>query len=381
MGQPLVGEQLLQVGRAEALASPHVDEHLREAGLLALGALWIGAPGGRLALDSVAGQRGGVVAASGWDSASTGCRSSSGSTGGCSSCRTRPARDACCAPAPRPRASCGAARASGARRRVRTIRRHIAASGARVAEQGSRRHGGSARGTGRRRIPRAPRLGGGHRRVVAPGPQVIAQEPRNDASASSWVSRRRASERSSGCRRPCRRRRRRRAAGAGPSRRGSSSSPARGQLLLDRPNLVRQAKEVQVADVLRSDERDRGSRSPRAPGPPRPVHVLVGGLGEVVVDDVRQVRDVNPARGHVGRHEEAQPTLSRGAHHALPVVLGQIAVQPVGVEASRLERLGHALGLVARVAEHDGALGILHLEDAHELADLVAARAARRRSG
>ena len=55
----------------------------------------------------------------------------------------------------------------------------------------------------------------------------------------------------------------------------------------------------------------------------------------------------------------------------LAVVLREIAVEPVGVEPSRLERLGDALGLVLRVAEDDRALGVLDLEDAHELADLV----------
>ncbi len=38
----------------------------------------------------------------------------------------------------------------------------------------------------------------------------------------------------------------------------------------------------------------------------------------------------------------------------------------------RLEGLGYALRLVARVAEDDGALGVFHFENSHELADLVA---------
>ena len=55
-------------------------------------------------------------------------------------------------------------------------------------------------------------------------------------------------------------------------------------------------------------------------------------------------------------------------HDALALGLREIAVEPVGVEALVLEGLGDALGLVPRVAEDDGALGVLDLEDAHELA-------------
>ena len=144
------------------------------------------------------------------------------------------------------------------------------------------------------------------------------------------------------------------------------------ELLLDRADLVGEPQDVEVADVLRPDERDGGAGAPGAARPARPVDVLLGGLGKVVVDDVGQVRDVDPSRRHVGAHEEAEAPLAGRAHHALAVVLGQVAVQPVGVEPAVLERFGGALRLVARVAEDDGALGVLHFEDAHELSDLVA---------
>ena len=89
---------------------------------------------------------------------------------------------------------------------------------------------------------------------------------------------------------------------------------ARGrELALDRPNLVGEAKDVEVADVLRPDERDRRPGPPRAPRSPGAVDVRFGGLREVRVDDVGEVRDVDPARGHVGRDEEAQLPLARRA--------------------------------------------------------------------
>ena len=72
---------------------------------------------------------------------------------------------------------------------------------------------------------------------------------------------------------------------------------------------------------------------PARPVRPGAVHVLLGALGEVVVDDVREVRDVDAARRDVGRDEEPQPPFARRAHHALAVALRQVAVEPVGVEA------------------------------------------------
>ena len=86
-----------------------------------------------------------------------------------------------------------------------------------------------------------------------------------------------------------------------------------GELLLDGADLVGEAEEVEAADVLRRDERDRRAGAPRAPGAPGAVHVVLGGLREVVVDDVREVRDVDAARGDVGGDEEAELPLARRA--------------------------------------------------------------------
>ena len=87
----------------------------------------------------------------------------------------------------------------------------------------------------------------------------------------------------------------------------------RRELLLDRADLVREPEQVEVADVLRPDERDRRAGAARAAGAAGAVHVLLGRLGEVVVDDVREVRDVDAARGDVGRDEEAELALARRA--------------------------------------------------------------------
>ena len=141
---------------------------------------------------------------------------------------------------------------------------------------------------------------------------------------------------------------------------------------LDGAQLVREPEQVEVPDVGGRHQGDRGADLAGASRATSSVHVLLGGLGKVEVDDVGQVRDVDAAGGHVGRHQEAQVALARGGHDLFTVGLAQVRVEPAGGEALLLQRAGHALGFVLRVAEHDGALGIVDLDDLQELGDLVA---------
>src|ERR1019366_7127236 len=53
------------------------------------------------------------------------------------------------------------------------------------------------------------------------------------------------------------------------------------ELPLDRPDLVRQPEEIEIADVLRPDDRDRRARLARAARATRAVDVLLRGLREI----------------------------------------------------------------------------------------------------
>jgi hypothetical protein len=133
--------------------------------------------------------------------------------------------------------------------------------------------------------------------------------------------------------------------------------------------------------MLRSRPRSRGSAivmatpcRPARPGAPDAVHVGVRRARHVVVDDVRHVLDVEPARRHVGGDEQLDLAAAEAAHHAVARLLPHPAVQRLGAEAARGERLGELVRLVARAAEHDGARRRLHVEHAAEGRDLVGAR-------
>ena len=98
------------------------------------------------------------------------------------------------------------------------------------------------------------------------------------------------------------------------------------------------------------------------------VHVDFRRLGEGVVDDVREVRDVDAARRDVGRDEIVQVLVLHPAHHALAILLRQVARDRLGVDAALAQELGDQRRVLARVAEDDGAVGLLDFEHAHQIA-------------
>ena len=82
---------------------------------------------------------------------------------------------------------------------------------------------------------------------------------------------------------------------------------------------------AQQAMLARLDERDRGAVAPGAAGAADAVDVVVGRGRHVVVDDVRQLLDVEAARGDVGGDEqigravaEARSSRGRAARCSMP---------------------------------------------------------------
>jgi hypothetical protein len=101
------------------------------------------------------------------------------------------------------------------------------------------------------------------------------------------------------------------------------------------------------------------------------MNIGLGILGKIGVDDMCEVRDIDTARGDVGCDEKAELPFARLCHDALTLALFQIAVQPLRVETSVLQRLGYALGFILRVAEDDG--GDPRPRDSGRVPPLVAA--------
>ncbi len=71
------------------------------------------------------------------------------------------------------------------------------------------------------------------------------------------------------------------------------------------------------------------------------------------MDDERKVRQVETARGHIGRHENARPSVAQGLQRLGAFVLGQLAGKRHGGEAALHETRVRPLHGFARRAEHD----------------------------
>ncbi len=80
-------------------------------------------------------------------------------------------------------------------------------------------------------------------------------------------------------------------------------------------NLNERWRHIAVAAGLKEGRRE--AFLPGAPGPADAVHVGVDVRGQIIVDDVGDMLDVQPARGHVGRHQDgrlALPELHQSLH-------------------------------------------------------------------
>ena len=106
---------------------------------------------------------------------------------------------------------------------------------------------------------------------------------------------------------------------------------------------------AELEDLAGSDQRDRNTRAAGASRPADPMQILVRSERHVVVDHVRDVVDVEPARGDVGRDQVLDVRCAELLHGAIPLALREVTVEQADlVSASaelRLEDVGGSLGL------------------------------------
>ena len=105
---------------------------------------------------------------------------------------------------------------------------------------------------------------------------------------------------------------------------------------------------------------------------PDAVHVRLGVRRQIVVDDVRDVPDVEPARRHVGGDEQVGRGRSDALHDRVALALLHAAVQCLGAVAMGVQRLDERIHLQPRPAEDDRGRRALHVENAVERGCFVA---------
>ena len=133
--------------------------------------------------------------------------------------------------------------------------------------------------------------------------------------------------------------------------------------------------------LARLGERDRDALAAGPADAADAVHVGLGRRRHVVVDDVRELVDVEPAGGDVGGDEQLGGAGAQPPHHPVALLLGHAAVQRLGAVAAAVQRLGELVDLGARAAEDDRRRRRLDVEDAAERGRLVGARRRRRPAG
>ncbi|PSK61396.1 hypothetical protein B0E53_06703 [Micromonospora sp. MH33] len=115
--------------------------------------------------------------------------------------------------------------------------------------------------------------------------------------------------------------------------------------------------------------RDTGRAGPAGAADPVGVGVLV--LGAVVVDDVGDAGDVEPAGRHVGGDQDVDLAGPERPQRPLPRTLAQVAVDGGDRETAEVEVLGHPVGGPLGPGEDHGEPATLRLEDARHDLDLV----------
>ena len=105
--------------------------------------------------------------------------------------------------------------------------------------------------------------------------------------------------------------------------------------------------------LARLDQRDRRALASGAAGAADAVQVGLGRVRHVVVDDVRQVLDVEAARGDVGGDEQIRLAFAEPRHDAVALPLLHAAVQRLGAVAVRVQRLDQRVDLEPGAAEDE----------------------------
>ena len=126
--------------------------------------------------------------------------------------------------------------------------------------------------------------------------------------------------------------------------------------------------------LTRGHEQQRLARTAGAAGTADAVHVGLGVVRDVVVDDVGDAVDVETTRGDIGGDEDVERARLQLADGAFTLRLHDVAVDRGGGETTRAQLLGQLLGGLLGAHEDDHRLEGLDLEDASQGVELALMR-------
>ena len=106
-----------------------------------------------------------------------------------------------------------------------------------------------------------------------------------------------------------------------------------------------------LADMNDGDARTLLSRTPRTSGA---VRIVLHVVGESIVDDVREVIDIEAARCHIRSDKQLHEMLSELLHGEVTLLLREVAMERLGIVPVFDQFVRHLLRLELRAAEDDG---------------------------
>jgi len=131
---------------------------------------------------------------------------------------------------------------------------------------------------------------------------------------------------------------------------------------------------LNMRELLGGHDRECVAGGLRAAGAANTVHVVLGMLRHVVVDDVADARDVDAARGDVGRDHHFILAALEALERVDALLLGAIAVQRGHGVVLLLELAHDAVRAVFRARENEDAVVVRRLEEREQQVELLVRR-------
>ena len=120
---------------------------------------------------------------------------------------------------------------------------------------------------------------------------------------------------------------------------------------------------AQAALLTRRDQGDGYAGPAGASGPPDAVDIDFGVIGQVVVEYMRDVMDIQAACRNIGRNQDLQLVGAKSTEDALAGTLVQVAVDGFSRDAAHDQLVRQGSGLSPGAGEDQGALDRLHFEE------------------
>jgi hypothetical protein len=120
--------------------------------------------------------------------------------------------------------------------------------------------------------------------------------------------------------------------------------------------LVRRFDILQIAALVIADKADRDAVRTRTRGAADAVDILVGHIGQLVIEHMADAGDVDTARGDIGRDQHLQMAVAETLHRGGALALALVAMDRGGLDACARQMADNAVGTMFGAGEDQRAV-------------------------